>query len=161
MGKAKVITKVIKKLTKGKKEKKSQRQAMLDDEIKKVAEDEGISLKEAREIVETNVNEYLGNYDRGGDVVDSNNLLNRRPRKPTRSSYAEKLKKAPKRGSRKPRESERERRSHLTGTVASRFALTPADRYMRKQHPAALQRKGRGIGGAMKKSEVMKKRKSM
>ena len=83
------------------------------------------------------------------------NLIGKRPDK-QRPSYSERMKRP-----RKNTKSEREMRRHLTGTAASEFKLTPADRYIRRQHPNAEQRKGRGIGGTMKKSEVMKKRKGM
>ena len=122
---------------------------------KSVPADEGesISKKVREKITKKQLDKLLKETDNipfssGGDV-NIENLIGKRPNK-QRPSPSERMRKPRNRS--KMQKSEKEMRRHLTGTVASEFTLTPADRYM----------KGRpGKAAPMKKSEVMKKRKGM
>ena len=110
--------------------------SLFNDEIKKIAKEEGISLKQAKEIVETNLNEYLGNYDRGGDVVKPNKPLIGAARK-----LAKGLSQG-KEGNFKPKTAQQR---FLTGFASGVFKMTPADRYMKTygKQPRAKTRKNK------------------
>lgn len=116
-------------------------------------EGESISKKVREKITKKQLDKLLKETDNipfssGGDV-NIENLIGKRPNK-QRPAPSERMRKPRNRS--KMQKSGKEMRRHLTGTVASEFALTPADRYM----------KGRpGKAAPMKKSEVIKKRKGM
>ena len=107
----------------------------LDSSQKKVAKEMAKEEQQSRDAM-------FGFYERGGDVVQ--------PKDPLTLGAAKKLAK----GLREKKD-KTARQRFLTGFASGVFKLTPADRYMRRQHPSAPREKG--PGGAVKKSKVMRK----